>query len=263
MPTHRLLTIDDILQYAGVCRRTLEHLVQKRRFPQPFKLGRQLRWRQTDIDEWERSRSGVIDGPIQVVFDRDCPGYPAGTGAAFDVSTAAMLVGLHLSSLDDPSDLSRLSREMLPIMQARKAAESEGKEFVIRIDQGPLFSVPKVYGYEQDDDRGDDGDDTPETPEGDSGGTQLDPVNRLLAHYERDNLIAEDLAKEREQATVGPEPILNEAADADGDDGELTVDAETPYEAWAREEENAVREVLNEQARFFGVEPALNEAQQD
>jgi len=222
-----------------------------------------IRWPESVIRRWQQSLSD--DPPIKVEFSTSCPPYNEGEGAAFAVRDCAKLLALNLVSLVDPADLGRLSADLSNLYAARKEAELRGKQFLVHV-AGQWRTADRIYG-EFDDGNDEGGDDTPDEPKPDSGGDrQLDPVNRLLRHYEKeghrfvDNLIASDLAKEREQATVEPQPILNEAPESDGSGGDDVL-AETPYEVWAREEQKRVHEILDEQARFFGVEPALNQSQ--
>lgn len=49
-PADRLLTDKATAAIAGICSRQLHKLVASGRFPPPVRLGRSVRWRQSDVD---------------------------------------------------------------------------------------------------------------------------------------------------------------------------------------------------------------------
>ena len=61
-----LLSIAEIEMKTGISRRTLWRWVSSGRFPPPaVRVGRIVRWRVSDIEEWiegQASRNGLVDG---------------------------------------------------------------------------------------------------------------------------------------------------------------------------------------------------------
>ena len=208
MPSKRLWSKEQFAEYMGVSTRTVDRWIatEDKTVPQPIRVAGHWRWPEARIEHWEQQQSGVHDAPVRVRFDSDCPGYPAGTGAAFDVQTAARLVGLQLASLLD-DDFGRISGDMAKVMAARKAVELEGREFVTRIGSGPWFSVPRLYYPPERRDDGD-GDDTPDVP---SGGGGVNRVNRILGCLPSDPPC--DVMVDDPRATVGPALVFNKQTD--------------------------------------------------
>ncbi len=57
VPTSRLLTARDVAQRLVCDERTVRRLSREGKLPRPIKVGRRLRWRAAEIDEWlERRR---------------------------------------------------------------------------------------------------------------------------------------------------------------------------------------------------------------
>ena len=53
----RLLRRAEVERRCGICRSTVYQLMQEKEFPAPVRIGpRAVRWRETDIDAWIRSR---------------------------------------------------------------------------------------------------------------------------------------------------------------------------------------------------------------
>ncbi len=57
VPASRLLTARDVAQRLACDERTVRRLSREGKLPRPIKVGRRLRWRAAEIDEWlERRR---------------------------------------------------------------------------------------------------------------------------------------------------------------------------------------------------------------
>ena len=48
----RLFRVEDVAEYLGCCRATIYSRVKAGTFPPPMKLGRAIRWRRSDIEDW-------------------------------------------------------------------------------------------------------------------------------------------------------------------------------------------------------------------
>jgi predicted DNA-binding transcriptional regulator AlpA len=137
MPSARLWTLDDVMRYADLSRKTVEDLIKAGRFPAPVKVGRSLRWRETDIDNWEASLFPVDKAPIRVKFVRCFPPYNDGEEAGFPPGQAASLIANGWAALSDPDDREFLTPylidaakerdRVLGVIADREAAEAEKK----------------------------------------------------------------------------------------------------------------------------------------
>ena len=53
----RLLRREEVERRCGICRSTVYRLIDEEDFPAPVRIGsRAVRWRESDIDAWIRSR---------------------------------------------------------------------------------------------------------------------------------------------------------------------------------------------------------------
>ena len=57
-PKQRLLTSGDLCRRWGISPATLRRLRGRGKVPKPIVIGRQLRWREEDIEAWEREQRG-------------------------------------------------------------------------------------------------------------------------------------------------------------------------------------------------------------
>ena len=69
----RLMTIAEVLQVTGFSRSSIYSLMRQGVFPEPLKVGpRAVRWRESEIREWERSRpraeGDLVPVNLQVAF---------------------------------------------------------------------------------------------------------------------------------------------------------------------------------------------------
>ena len=69
----RLMTIAEVLQITGFSRSSIYSLMRQGVFPEPLKVGpRAVRWRESEIREWERSRpraeGDLVQETMQVAF---------------------------------------------------------------------------------------------------------------------------------------------------------------------------------------------------
>jgi excisionase family DNA binding protein len=62
-----LLTVDEVAQLLGLSRRTVWRLRSTGRIPAPVRIGRSVRWRRADVDEWISARCdwSVPDGHMR------------------------------------------------------------------------------------------------------------------------------------------------------------------------------------------------------
>ena len=69
----RLMTIAEVLQITGFSRSSIYSLMRQGVFPEPLKVGpRAVRWRESEVREWERSRpraeGDLVQETMQVAF---------------------------------------------------------------------------------------------------------------------------------------------------------------------------------------------------
>lgn len=215
MPTHPLLTNDDIAVYLGTCKRTVDTLVQQGKFCPPIRVGRALRWRPSDVAEWEASQANILEQPVIITFAGDWAGYPAGTSASFTPREASCLVFAKYAFLqirDDDSHVTSHQQMQPHLAELQREFDACNGKLLLSV-QGHRFWACVADPFSSDDQTGGGGgDDPPDAPEpaADGGCSDIDdltPDNFDDWLRENDNRFREWFEKQEELCRA--DPLLN------------------------------------------------------
>jgi len=96
----------DILQCSES---TLRRLELSNSIPAPIRLGRLVRWRLIDIENWFDD----LSAPVKVEFAQPFAPYNQGEVATFSVHEAAILVAAGIATVKDPAQYERVKAAMV------------------------------------------------------------------------------------------------------------------------------------------------------